>query len=97
MEAREKVKQGKQTMELWWMWHCTEWPELARLARRNLSQPRSVTLCKRNWSMWDLVHTTRRSKLGSVKCRDHIARRNKLGPVKVLEDEYEEYLKKPQR
>ncbi|CAI5504371.1 unnamed protein product [Closterium sp. Naga37s-1] len=39
MEAREKVKQGKQTMELWWMWHCTEWPELARLARRVLSQP----------------------------------------------------------
>ncbi|CAI5506403.1 unnamed protein product [Closterium sp. Naga37s-1] len=70
MEAREKVKQGKQTMEQWWMWHCTEWPELARLARRVLSQPVSAASCERNWSMWDLVHTARRNKLGSVKCRD---------------------------
>ncbi|CAI5470920.1 unnamed protein product [Closterium sp. Yama58-4] len=68
-EAREKVKEKKQTMEQWWLWHCTEWPELARLARRVLSQPVSASSCERNWSMWDLVHTARRNRLGSVKCR----------------------------
>ncbi|CAI5515532.1 unnamed protein product [Closterium sp. Naga37s-1] len=71
MEAREKVKQGKQTMEQWWMWHCTEWPELARLARRVLSQPGYV-----------------------VEDEEEEEEADEADP-KVLEDEYEEYPKKP--
>ncbi|CAI5479571.1 unnamed protein product [Closterium sp. Yama58-4] len=67
---RELVKAGKKTMVQWWTWHGTDNPELTALACRVLSQPVSAAACERNWAMWDAVHTARRNRLGSEKCRD---------------------------
>ncbi|CAI5998745.1 unnamed protein product [Closterium sp. NIES-65] len=67
---RELVKAGKKTMVQWRTWHGTDNPELTALACRVLSQPVSAAACERNWAMWDAVHTARRNRLGSEKCRD---------------------------
>ncbi|CAI7853609.1 unnamed protein product [Closterium sp. NIES-53] len=70
IEDRAAVKAGKMTAVQWWTWHGTDAPHLATCAIRNLSQPVSASPCERNWSMWDAVHTARRNRLGSEKCRD---------------------------
>ncbi|CAI5978665.1 unnamed protein product [Closterium sp. NIES-65] len=70
LEDRAAVKAGKMTAVQWWNWHGTDAPHLATCAIRNLSQPVSASPCERNWSMWDAVHTARRNRLGSEKCRD---------------------------
>ncbi|CAI7793878.1 unnamed protein product [Closterium sp. NIES-54] len=51
-------------------WHGTDAPKLAALAIRTLSQAVSASPCERGWSTWDGVHTARRNRLGSAKCRD---------------------------
>ncbi|CAI7822782.1 unnamed protein product, partial [Closterium sp. NIES-53] len=65
-----KVKEGKMDMEMWWAWNGTDNVALATLARRVLAQPVSASPCERGWSTWDSVHTARRNRLGSEKCRD---------------------------
>ncbi|CAI7905175.1 unnamed protein product [Closterium sp. NIES-54] len=67
---RAKVKEGKMDMEMWWAWNGTDNVALATLARRVLAQPVSASPCERGWSTWDSVHTARRNRLGSEKCRD---------------------------
>ncbi|CAI7761667.1 unnamed protein product [Closterium sp. NIES-54] len=54
----------------WWSWHSTEYPELATLACRILTQPVSASSCERGWAQWEGVHTARRNRLGSAKCAD---------------------------
>ncbi|CAI5529687.1 unnamed protein product [Closterium sp. Naga37s-1] len=67
---RELVKAGKKTAVQWWTWHGTEHPELTTLACRVLSQPVSASACERNWAVWESIHTAKRNRLGSEKCRD---------------------------
>ncbi|CAI7821798.1 unnamed protein product [Closterium sp. NIES-53] len=66
----ELVKAGKKTAVQWWTWHGTEHPELTTLACRVLSQPVSASACERNWAVWESIHTAKRNRLGSEKCRD---------------------------
>ncbi|CAI5477585.1 unnamed protein product [Closterium sp. Yama58-4] len=61
---------GEVLMELQDEWHGTDAPKLAALAIRTLSQPVSASPCEKGWSTWDGVHTARRNKLGSAKCRN---------------------------
>ncbi|CAI5525098.1 unnamed protein product [Closterium sp. Naga37s-1] len=68
--AREAVKKGEMSMVQWWSWHSTEYPELATLACRILTQPVSASSCERGWAQWEGVHTARRNRLGSAKCAD---------------------------
>ncbi|CAI5529999.1 unnamed protein product [Closterium sp. Naga37s-1] len=68
--AREEVKAGKKSTVLWWQWHGGDYPELKRLAIRVLSQPVSASSCEQSWAVWESVHTARRNRLGSEKCRD---------------------------
>ncbi|CAI5486427.1 unnamed protein product [Closterium sp. Naga37s-1] len=68
--AREAVKKGEMSMVQWWSWHSTEYPELATLACRILTQPVSASSCERGWAQWEDVHTARRNRLGSAKCAD---------------------------
>ncbi|CAI5458977.1 unnamed protein product [Closterium sp. Yama58-4] len=68
--AREAVKKGEMSMVQWWLWHSTEYPELATLACRILTQPVSASSCERGWVRWEGVHTARRNRLGSAKCAD---------------------------
>ncbi|CAI5520470.1 unnamed protein product [Closterium sp. Naga37s-1] len=70
ISAREAVKKGEMTMVQWWSWHSTEYPELATLACRVLTQPVSASPCERGWAQWEGVHTARRNRLGSAKCAD---------------------------
>ncbi|CAI5475124.1 unnamed protein product [Closterium sp. Yama58-4] len=67
---RELVKAGKKTAVDWWTWHGTDHPELTTLACRVLSQPMSASACERNWATWESIHTAKRNRLGSEKCRD---------------------------
>ncbi|CAI5459384.1 unnamed protein product [Closterium sp. Yama58-4] len=67
---RKLVKEGKYSMVKWWQWNGTDGPRVAGLAVRVLSQPVSASPCERGWSSWDAVHTARRNRLGSAKCRD---------------------------
>ncbi|CAI5478859.1 unnamed protein product [Closterium sp. Yama58-4] len=67
---RELVKAGKKTAVDWWTWHGTDYPELTTLACRVLSQPVSASACERNWAVWESIHTAKRNRLGSEKCRD---------------------------
>ncbi|CAI7884953.1 unnamed protein product [Closterium sp. NIES-53] len=68
--AREAVKKGEMSMVQWWSWHSTEYPELATLACRILTQSVSASSCERGWAQWEGVHTARRNRLGSAKCAD---------------------------
>ncbi|CAI5520956.1 unnamed protein product [Closterium sp. Naga37s-1] len=70
ISAREAMKKGEMTMVQWWSWHSTEYPELAALACRVLTQPVSASPCERGWAQWEGVHTARRNRLGSAKCAD---------------------------
>ncbi|CAI5513459.1 unnamed protein product [Closterium sp. Naga37s-1] len=70
ISAREAVKKGEMSMVQWWSWHITEYPELATLACRMLTQPVSASPCERGWAQWEGVHTARRNRLGSAKCAD---------------------------
>ncbi|CAI6005056.1 unnamed protein product [Closterium sp. NIES-65] len=70
ISGRELVKAGKKTVVQWWTWHGTEHPELTTLACRVLSQPVSASACERNWAVWESIHTAKRNRLGSEKCRD---------------------------
>ncbi|CAI7788102.1 unnamed protein product [Closterium sp. NIES-53] len=70
ISAREAVKKGEMSMVQWWSWHSTEYPELAALACRVLTQPVSASPCERGWAQWEGVHTARRNRLGSAKCAD---------------------------
>ncbi|GJP84653.1 hypothetical protein CLOP_g14700 [Closterium sp. NIES-67] len=63
-------KEGNYSMEAWWEWHGTDHPLLMALACRVLTQPVSASSCERNWAVWDTVHTARRNRLGSEKCKD---------------------------
>ncbi|GJP38486.1 hypothetical protein CLOM_g22921 [Closterium sp. NIES-68] len=63
-------KEGSYSMEAWWEWHGTDHPLLMALACRVLTQPVSASSCERNWAVWDTVHTARRNRLGSEKCKD---------------------------
>ncbi|GJP48483.1 hypothetical protein CLOM_g7771 [Closterium sp. NIES-68] len=67
---RKLVKEGSYSMEAWWEWHGTDHPLLMALACRVLTQPVSASSCERNWAVWDTVHTARRNRLGSEKCKD---------------------------
>ncbi|GJP55412.1 hypothetical protein CLOM_g14368 [Closterium sp. NIES-68] len=67
---RAAVKEGRQSMARWWQWHGSDYPELAALACRVLSQPVSAAACERNWAVWEAVHTAKRNRLGAEKCRD---------------------------
>ncbi|GJP83286.1 hypothetical protein CLOP_g13457 [Closterium sp. NIES-67] len=57
-------------MVRWWTWHGTDHPALTALACRVLTQAVSAAACERNWAVWDSVHTAKRNRLGSEKCRD---------------------------
>ncbi|CAI5520254.1 unnamed protein product [Closterium sp. Naga37s-1] len=67
---RELVKAGKKTVVQWSTWHGTDHPELTTLACRILSQPVSASACERNCAVWESIHTAKRNRLGSEKCRD---------------------------
>ncbi|GJP45562.1 hypothetical protein CLOM_g4942, partial [Closterium sp. NIES-68] len=67
---RKLVKEGSYSMEAWWEWHGTDHPLLMALAYRVLTQLVSASSCERNWAVWDTVHTARRNRLGSEKCKD---------------------------
>ncbi|GJP85673.1 hypothetical protein CLOP_g15783 [Closterium sp. NIES-67] len=67
---RELVKAGEMDMVRWWTWHGTDHPALTALACRVLTQAVSAAACERNWAVWDSVHTAKRNRLGSEKCRD---------------------------
>ncbi|GJP83662.1 hypothetical protein CLOP_g13791, partial [Closterium sp. NIES-67] len=54
---------------MWWNWHGTDFPELATLACRVLTQPVSAAACERNWAVWESVHTAKRNRLGSEKLK----------------------------
>ncbi|GJP36021.1 hypothetical protein CLOM_g20562 [Closterium sp. NIES-68] len=64
------VKEGRQSVVQWWSWHGTDFPELATLACRVLTQPASAAACKRNWAVWESVHTAKRNHLGLEKLSD---------------------------
>ncbi|CAI5460863.1 unnamed protein product [Closterium sp. Yama58-4] len=68
--GRAQLKEGKGDMAAWWKVNGWEYPELAGLARRAVSQAVSASPCERGWSTWDGVHTARRNRLGSEKVRD---------------------------
>ncbi|CAI5948703.1 unnamed protein product [Closterium sp. NIES-65] len=70
VEAREEIRAGKGDLLSWWQWHGCDYPELADIARRTLAQPVSASSCEQNWAKWEGVHTARRNRLGSEKCRD---------------------------
>ncbi|CAI7853435.1 unnamed protein product [Closterium sp. NIES-53] len=70
VEAREEIRAGKGDLLSSWQWHGCDYPELADIARRTLAQPVSASSCERNWAKWEGVHTARRNRLGSEKCRD---------------------------
>ncbi|CAI5973136.1 unnamed protein product [Closterium sp. NIES-65] len=40
ISTKEAVKKGEMSMVQWWSWHSTEYPELAALAGRVLTQPK---------------------------------------------------------
>ncbi|GJP74200.1 hypothetical protein CLOP_g4823 [Closterium sp. NIES-67] len=61
---------GEMDMVRWWTWHGTDHPALTALACRVLTQAVSAAACERNWAVWDSVHTAKRNRLGSEKCRD---------------------------
>ncbi|CAI5480440.1 unnamed protein product [Closterium sp. Yama58-4] len=67
---RALVKKGKYDSVKWWQWHGTDAPLLAFCAIRTLSQPVSASPCERGWAAFESVHTARRNRLGSAKCRD---------------------------
>ncbi|CAI5475978.1 unnamed protein product [Closterium sp. Yama58-4] len=64
IEGREQIQLRKGNVMLWWQYNGWEYADLARIARRSLSQPVSASPCERNWSTWDGVHTARRNRLG---------------------------------
>ncbi|GJP35006.1 hypothetical protein CLOM_g19476, partial [Closterium sp. NIES-68] len=64
------VKEGRQSVVQWWNWHGTDFPELATLACRVLTQPVSAAACERNWAVWESVHMAKRNRLGSEKLND---------------------------
>ncbi|CAI5988693.1 unnamed protein product [Closterium sp. NIES-65] len=68
--GRAQLKEGKGDMAAWWKVNGWEYPELAGLAQRAVSQAVSASPCERGWSVWDGVHTARRNRLGSEKVRD---------------------------
>ncbi|CAI6007566.1 unnamed protein product [Closterium sp. NIES-65] len=70
VEAREEIRAGKGDLLSWWQWHGCDYPELADIARRTLAQPVSASSCEWNWAKWEGVHTARRNRLGSEKCRN---------------------------
>ncbi|GJP32492.1 hypothetical protein CLOM_g17108, partial [Closterium sp. NIES-68] len=69
-ELMLELTEGSYSMEAWWEWHGTDHPLLMALACRVLTQPVSASSCERNWAVWDTVHTARRNRLGSEKCKD---------------------------
>ncbi|CAI5933578.1 unnamed protein product [Closterium sp. NIES-65] len=73
ISAREAVKKGEMTMVQWWSWHSTEYPELATLACRVLTQPVSASPCEHGWAQWEGVHTARCNRLRSAADLVYIA------------------------
>ncbi|CAI7890878.1 unnamed protein product [Closterium sp. NIES-54] len=70
IDGRGEIQLGTGNVMLWWQYNGWEYADLARFARRTLSQAVSASPCEWNWSTWDGVHTTRRNRLGSEKVRD---------------------------
>ncbi|CAI5458407.1 unnamed protein product [Closterium sp. Yama58-4] len=68
--AREAVKKREMSMVQWRSWHSTEYPKLATLACRVLTQPVLASPCEHGWAQWEGVHTARRNRLWSAKCAD---------------------------
>ncbi|CAI7924106.1 unnamed protein product [Closterium sp. NIES-53] len=69
IDGRGEIQLGTGNMMLRWQYNGWEYADLARVARRTLSQAVSASTCERNWSTWDGVHTARRNRLG-YKVRD---------------------------
>ncbi|XP_043714752.1 uncharacterized protein LOC122663117 [Telopea speciosissima] len=54
----------------WWLQYSTDSSNLAKIARKVLSQTSSTTGCKRNWSTFNLIHSKRRNRLGTKRLED---------------------------
>ncbi|CAI5990449.1 unnamed protein product [Closterium sp. NIES-65] len=70
IDGRGEIQLRKGNVMLWWQYNGWEYADLARIARRTLSQAISASPCERGWSTWDGVHTACRNRLGSANVRD---------------------------
>ncbi|XP_023743437.1 uncharacterized protein LOC111891608 [Lactuca sativa] len=54
----------------WWKLHGKDAPELQKFAIRILSETASSSLCERNWSVFERIHTKRRNRLEHQRLND---------------------------
>ncbi|KAK4836636.1 hypothetical protein QYF36_025628 [Acer negundo] len=62
----------------WWSLYAVDCPELQRLAIRILSQTCSITRCRRNWSMFERIHSKKRNRLEHQRLNDLMFVHNNL-------------------
>ena len=74
----------------WWLSFGSHVPELQKVAVRVLSQVSSASVCERNWSTFDFIHTKRRNRLECKKVRDAVFIHNNLRLTEKLENVYYE-------
>ncbi|CAI7733651.1 unnamed protein product [Closterium sp. NIES-53] len=70
IDGHGEIQLGMGNVMLWRQYNGWEHANLARIARRTLSQAVSASPCDRNWSTWDGVHKACMNRLGSEKVRD---------------------------
>ncbi|XP_059067032.1 uncharacterized protein LOC131051268 [Cryptomeria japonica] len=63
--SSELARRGRttQTPDAWWQNWGGNTPHLKQFALRVLCQPCSSSNCERNWSLFEAIHTKKRSKL----------------------------------
>ncbi|XP_059077416.1 uncharacterized protein LOC131876340 [Cryptomeria japonica] len=68
----ELARRGRttQTPDAWWQNWGGNTPHLKKFALRVLCQPCSSSNCERNWSLFEAIHTKKRSKLAQKRLND---------------------------
>ncbi len=51
----------------WWSTYGSETPELAKVAKKVLSQPISSSSAERNWSTYSYIHNVKRNRLNCTR------------------------------
>ncbi|XP_059077661.1 uncharacterized protein LOC131876403 [Cryptomeria japonica] len=62
-----ELQNYEEARDAWWQSWCGNSPNLKKFALRILCQPCSSSSCERNWSLFEAIHTKKRSKLAQ-KC-----------------------------
>lgn len=68
--ARRQMKNPSLDPVNWWSLHGGTTPELKKMAMRILGLTTSSFRCERNWSVFDMIHSKRRNKLGLDKSKE---------------------------